>query len=83
MGTVLAFRIFAGSQFMFSRQEGEVLKMDLYILSFCIPIFAGRRFVGTVFLLWGVEFYGEMISNFVVGQFVGKELSYRNRDQIR
>ncbi len=24
MGTVLAFRIFAGSQFMFSRQEGEV-----------------------------------------------------------
>jgi hypothetical protein len=33
MGTVLAFRIFAGSQFMFSWQQGE-LKMDLYILSF-------------------------------------------------
>jgi hypothetical protein len=43
---------------MFSQGEGEVVKMDLYILSFCISIFAGRRFVGTVFSSRGVGLVG-------------------------
>jgi hypothetical protein len=43
---------------MFSRGEGEVVNMDLYILSFCISIFAGRRFMGTVFASWGVGLVG-------------------------
>ena len=48
----------AGSRFMFLWGEGEVVKMDLYILSFCISIFAGRRYVGTVFASWGVDLVG-------------------------
>ena len=53
MGTVLAFRIFAGSQFMFSRQEDEVLKMDLYIFSFCISNFCRKTLCGDSFPVMG------------------------------
>ena len=49
---------FPGSRFMFLRGEGEVVKMDFYIFSFCISIFAGRRFMGTVFASWGVGWVG-------------------------
>ena len=36
---------------MFLRREGEVVKMDLYILSFCISIFSGETLWGDSFCL--------------------------------
>ena len=43
---------------MFLWGDCEVVKMDFYILSFCISIFAGRRFMGTVIASWGVGLVG-------------------------
>jgi len=39
---------------MFSRQEDEVLKMDLYILSFCISNFCRKTLCGDSFLELGL-----------------------------
>ena len=59
MGTVFSLISFAGSRFMFSWGEGEVVKMDLYILHFCISNFCGKTFCGDSFFL--DKFHGESI----------------------
>ncbi len=48
---------------MFSRGEGEVVKMDLYILNFCISNFCGKTCCGDSFCL--DKFRGESIYVFV------------------
>ena len=48
---------------MFLQGEGEVVKMDLYILSFCISIFCGKTLCGDSFCV--DNFCGESIYVFV------------------